>query len=316
WSISHSFFAYMGGFMLYHGGKPCCTITPPNLRALISDKTIDPIALTRSEINDSSKGNVISKGLVMLQVAWFIINLSARRYYDIPISPLEIGTMAFAMLCVITYLFWWYKPLNVRHPRRVEWRGKNEPPKDLYIDEYVFPRILMQVQAESETCAVSTKRTNSVDTSGKPSTFGGDDVGTHETESNHAEFNTVLAIGFLAAVAFGLVHLTAWWLQFPSYAERLIWHISVIVVISTPPCTLLNVLLLSVIYSIAVARGVESTDTFKTALKYVTVGTYGIIGLAYVVARLAIIVIMFTSLRDLTPGSYETVEWSDLIPHV
>jgi len=72
--------ALMGGFMLYHGGKPCCTITPPNLRALISDRTIDPIALTKSEINDSSKGNVISKGLVMLQVAWFIINLSARRY--------------------------------------------------------------------------------------------------------------------------------------------------------------------------------------------------------------------------------------------
>lgn len=127
----------MGGFMIYHNGRPFSTITPRNLLQCLKDGHIEPVKLTKIEIDDCSKGNIISKGLVIIQVAWFVIQLVARRVEEIAITPLEIGTVAFCMLCFATYVCWWNKPLNVQHPRRVDWKGPVAPPGNLHTNEYV-----------------------------------------------------------------------------------------------------------------------------------------------------------------------------------
>ncbi|EIW76460.1 hypothetical protein CONPUDRAFT_64010, partial [Coniophora puteana RWD-64-598 SS2] len=114
WTDAHSFYAYMGGFMIYHNGRPYSTITPRNLLQCLKDGHIDPIKLTIIEVDDCSKGDFISKGLVIVQVAWFVIQLVARHLGGIAVTPLEIGTVAFSVLCFVTYVFWWEKPLNVQ----------------------------------------------------------------------------------------------------------------------------------------------------------------------------------------------------------
>ncbi|KAG2356413.1 hypothetical protein BDR07DRAFT_1200939, partial [Suillus spraguei] len=66
---------------------------------------------TSEQIHDRSKGNAISKGLIMLQVAWFIMELITPVIYHLEITQLEIGTFAFAVLNFLTYVVWWNKPL-------------------------------------------------------------------------------------------------------------------------------------------------------------------------------------------------------------
>ncbi|EIW76426.1 hypothetical protein CONPUDRAFT_39102, partial [Coniophora puteana RWD-64-598 SS2] len=122
WGMTHSFFAYMGGFMVYHDGKPWRTITPARLILAIQEGHIAPIRLTEAEIEDASKGDVLSKGLVVLQVSWFGVQLIARYVYHLTVTPLEISTVAFALLVFFTYGLWWKKPLNVGCPRRLEWK--------------------------------------------------------------------------------------------------------------------------------------------------------------------------------------------------
>ena len=39
-------------------------------------------------------------------------------------------------------------------------------------------------------------------------------------------------------------------------------------------------------------------------------------GLLYIIARLVILVLAFTSLRELPPGAFDTVHWTTFIPHV
>ncbi|EIW83532.1 hypothetical protein CONPUDRAFT_53237 [Coniophora puteana RWD-64-598 SS2] len=139
WTLTHSFFAFMGGFMVYHDGKPYATITPYILLREIANGTIKLPNLTEDEVKDCSKGDWISKGLVLIQVGWFITQLISRTVYHLESSQLEIATFAYSILCLFTYAFWWRKPLNVQCPRRIDWTHPSEPPDDL-CEQYVFIR--------------------------------------------------------------------------------------------------------------------------------------------------------------------------------
>ncbi|KAG1719883.1 hypothetical protein EDB19DRAFT_1860552 [Suillus lakei] len=111
--ITHSFFVLMGGLMLYVDGKPYHTLQPDQILKLIGAGCINPPSLTENQIRDRSKGNVISKGLIILQVAWFILQLISRAVYHLNTTKLETGTLAFAVLNFLTYAVWWNKPLDV-----------------------------------------------------------------------------------------------------------------------------------------------------------------------------------------------------------
>ncbi|KAG2072142.1 hypothetical protein BDR04DRAFT_1127785 [Suillus decipiens] len=116
WTQTHSFFVLMGGFMLYVDGKPYHTLQPDEVFNLIRDGCINVPTLTANQIHDKGKDNAISKGLIILQVAWFILQLITRAIYHLEITQLEVGTLAFAVLNFLTYAVRWNKPLNVQYP--------------------------------------------------------------------------------------------------------------------------------------------------------------------------------------------------------
>jgi hypothetical protein len=124
----------MGGFMLYVDGKPNHTLQPDEVLKLIREGCIDAPTLTANQIHDKSKGNAISKGLIMLQVAWFIMQLLTRAIYHLETTQLEAGTLAFAVLNFLIYAVWWNKPLNVQCPHPV-YRKPTKPTPDNHIDE-------------------------------------------------------------------------------------------------------------------------------------------------------------------------------------
>lgn len=70
--------------------------------------------LSEEEINDRSKADALSKGVALLQITWFIIQLVARARQHLTITEIELTTGALAGLNSIMYLFWWSKPLDVR----------------------------------------------------------------------------------------------------------------------------------------------------------------------------------------------------------
>ncbi|EIW81937.1 hypothetical protein CONPUDRAFT_18021, partial [Coniophora puteana RWD-64-598 SS2] len=116
WTLTHSFFAYMGGFMLYRGSERCGIVTAQHIHAELkrSPPRIGPIDITKEEINDMSKLNVLSKGVAIIQILWFVTQLIARNALSFSITPLEIGTMAFGLLSVLTYVLWMCKPYQAK----------------------------------------------------------------------------------------------------------------------------------------------------------------------------------------------------------
>lgn len=108
----------MGGFMLCKDGTPIETAI--DIRDYVDSDYIDTPRITSAEIEDRSKGDGLSKGLVVLQTTWFIGQCIARWSSKLPVTELEVVTLGFAMLNALTYGLWWNKPQSVGIPVYLE----------------------------------------------------------------------------------------------------------------------------------------------------------------------------------------------------
>ncbi|KAG1750990.1 hypothetical protein EDD22DRAFT_1002366 [Suillus occidentalis] len=113
WTLTHGFFACMGGFVLYADGEPKFTLKPDLLLDLVSKGSVEMPTITEAEIKDRSKGDGISKSVAILQLVWFIIQLITRHAQGLPVTLLEIDTLGVAALACIAYGFWWKKPKDI-----------------------------------------------------------------------------------------------------------------------------------------------------------------------------------------------------------
>ena len=114
WTRTHAFFLIMGGFTLHEGGKPVRILEARELEELWEAGTIKWPTVTKEEIADRSKGDYLSKTIVLFQTTWFVSQTIARGAYGLTVTELEVVTVAFASLTGIIYYLWWDKPLDVR----------------------------------------------------------------------------------------------------------------------------------------------------------------------------------------------------------
>lgn len=97
-----------------------------NLKQIISENLIIFPTITEDEINDKSKGDALSKGIALLQLTWFIVQIISRAVRGLAITELELTTAALAGLNSVMYVFWWSKPRDVRFPVVIRTKGVQE----------------------------------------------------------------------------------------------------------------------------------------------------------------------------------------------
>jgi len=114
WTRTHAFFLIMGGFTLHEGGKPVRILEARELEELWRAGRIQWPTVSKAEIADRSKGDYLSKTIVLFQTTWFVGQCIARGAYGLTVTELEVVTVAFASLTGIIYYLWWDKPLDVR----------------------------------------------------------------------------------------------------------------------------------------------------------------------------------------------------------
>lgn len=129
WTRTHSHFALMGGFVFdaddsqvnfMPGTYTRITLGP---RALLKLASVEPVLIpdiSESDINDKSKASWLAKTLVCLQACWFIIQVTGRAATSAPISLLEMNTFLHALCCLVIYLAWWHKPLDIETPELIK----------------------------------------------------------------------------------------------------------------------------------------------------------------------------------------------------
>lgn len=244
---------------------------------------------TEDEISDKSKRDAFSKGVAIAQTLWFVTQCVERGLGQLEITILEVMTLAYTFMTVAMYIAWWHKPLNINCAIRV-------PVEDIPAPE-TSGKISISERIVQGVIGKGDEYVDLHQCKGVPLFWAGED-------SIDSTF-VADVVAILAAMVFGAVHCIAWSTQLLSQLERDLWQWSVIAIITIPITLSIFFILSLVIYWI-----------FDRVGKVVILALYAPIVIAYIAARLILIVLSFTSLRGLPLGAYQTTEWSAIIPHI
>lgn len=133
WTETHGLFAFMGGFRLVKEDGSTKQLRELEPFESILGGEIDIPKIRLEEIMDRSKGDEIAKSIALIQAVWFAMQVINRAAQHLPITALEITTLAHVSLNALIYWCWWNKPLNIRFP--VDVYPKKKDGADLTIEE-------------------------------------------------------------------------------------------------------------------------------------------------------------------------------------
>ncbi|KDR70368.1 hypothetical protein GALMADRAFT_103163 [Galerina marginata CBS 339.88] len=130
-----------------------------------------------------------------------------------------------------------------------------------------------------------------------------------QSSNDYPVGDNLTAIGSLpfVGILFGAIHCAGWDFSFPSLIEANIWRISSTIITSIP--------LIFLVFEISLMNNSpfqKIPDLISSFFVNVIVGAMPL----YIMARLALLVVAFTTLRDLPPEALAEVEWTSFLPHI
>lgn len=306
WSLSHSYYANMGGFIVrnplanktifhepYH-------LTGEELFKLRSEKHITRLPnISEAEIKDKSKGDMLGKSIATGQITWSTIQIIARVVRKLPISPLEVAVVAFAVCAVLIYALYWKKPQRVVATHTIQLNYNSELYNKPILEE--SPRFLKgTLRTLLEVFGISFKKPL---LRGVPISVDSRVANRYATRRE----NTIALVAVsVSAALFGGVHAVAWNFSFPTRIELIFWRYATICTVAAPIGVILLIILSAVL-------PVSNRLTSYLNTLFLVLGIF--LTALYPIARLFILVEMFRTLYFLPPGSFIST-WATSVPHV
>ncbi|KAI0059874.1 hypothetical protein BV25DRAFT_1035204 [Artomyces pyxidatus] len=284
WRARHGFSVIMGGFHYYIDGEPQHPLSRWEVPELV--RRGDLVPPTDEELRNWSQSDVLSKTIAIVQTLWFIIQTIARRIEGLPVTQLEIMTLAYTTITIAMYVSWWDKPQNVGGPFRV---AVKELPRPGPVFEYSWYERISVTVAGAQDMFVDLRKARCV-----PTFYSG--------AFDDGNVNIADVVALFAAMVFGAVHCAAWHYAFPSYAERFIWRACSLAIVALPGAIMLVAILPMLM------------DWLPWSLE-MSLLVCAISAPLYVAARSLLLALSFTTLRSLPPETYRAVQWTLRIPH-
>lgn len=249
WTITHCYFANMGGLYLDQAPENDSEATSASSASAqsSSESANAAVSSTRQHlltghhvahhwnhlliprlsvdfIKDKSKTDYFTKFIAILQIAQLVLSAIVRKVRHLAFSQLEIVTLALAVCGFITYICYWYKPQDVSVPCPVQLRRNRALPRELTLP--TFDRLwktLMNVEAIREGQILGR--------------VPNDNIPRAALGTTHWAFYIMTGL----SVAFGSLHLVAWNFEFPTYAEQILWRVASLLSTALPPVALLAI---------------------------------------------------------------------------
>lgn len=141
WTRTHSFYANMGGFVFdleEHYPAERDTFTAKHSRLTVTPRGMALLArcgflpkISKEDILDKSKSDNLSKVISVVQALWMLAQIIGRLIANLPVTLLEVNTLAHIMCAMIIYILWWDKPKLINEPTRLH--GEWVPPVSAYM---------------------------------------------------------------------------------------------------------------------------------------------------------------------------------------
>ena len=101
WTMTHSFFASTGGFAFENADNGPQYLPNGCRRFTLTARGVALLArcghlpnVSKAEITDKSKANNVAKALVIIQASWMLVQVIGRLVAALPVTLLEVNTIA------------------------------------------------------------------------------------------------------------------------------------------------------------------------------------------------------------------------------
>ena len=342
WTLRHSFYANMGGFVLQARDSKPFPIHGLHLVYLLREGYLDVPEITSEQISDKSKANLLAKILVCLQTGWFVVQCFGRLGQGLPLTILELVTISYVWCTWAIYAQWLKKPLDITVPTVLGIEASitdillkagpaaSEPYRQTPLDFVWDGRVSWMLNVQPFLHF-------RVDPRERPMP--------RMLNDSIPYFDTVVdaAVCFFVVVFYGAIHMFGWNLLLPTQTEKTMWRLAALVLL----CTTATFCIWEVLWGIFRAAYLLHLNKKKMKLRSVyhvfanqvekVGGADGLpirdkkfdegvvtywqmffmvpLGILYLLSRLYIIVEALASLRALPSGAFQNVHWTTFIPH-
>ncbi len=241
--------------------------------------------ISEDEVDDRNKGDFLVKGLALGQVTWLVIQLVVRAAKSLPVSQLEILTLAYSACAIVTYLILWSKPQDVKTPITI--KATRRPTIEQLI-----------ALANRAPVVLGNGRVK----------YTIPNRAVHRYGNANPFFRLGVGCGS-GAILFGSLHCLAWDFTFPTSIERLLWRISAILTNGLPILAMITNLIFWKVVAPAMDRrhkvGLPGVIAYYVRIAF---------SVPYIFARLYVLVEVFRALAFLPPPAFRAT-WSSNLPH-
>ena len=227
----------------------------------------------------------------------------------LPITQLELTTMAFVVCALIIYILWWDKPFGVDR-RTILTANTYEWEKDRKNFNSLSP-----ITLSTRVPNLDSKEFFEICIDG----FNVHHIQTVEEILRsligqifgrpgwaYPSQDAIRSLAFYTSgTIFSAFHIGAWNWDFPSPIIRRLWRAFALAATCTSPVTLVLMLFFLII------RSTNRPDFISNTLIYL----FLLVFLTYIIARLALIILIFYCFSSMPAGVYKTVDWTKFLPH-
>lgn len=116
WSTSLSSFVIMRGVCIRDNEGDLVYLHPDDVYPCFANGWINPSAISAQDIADKSKANWMGKAIACFQIVWLLSQIIGRSASHLPVTTLELSTLAYVLCALVCYAFFWYSPFDVQVP--------------------------------------------------------------------------------------------------------------------------------------------------------------------------------------------------------
>lgn len=147
-TIAQGFCINMHGLFLMTQDNWLYPIRQTNVEAFIEAGVLPSVHFTNRNVTERAKADSFAKAFAVLQSGWMVCNIVARAAYRLPISLIELATVAYVACAILIYAMWWHKPKDMATPIMIPLRyfhDSKEVPHKLRAILDTNPKVQMPV---------------------------------------------------------------------------------------------------------------------------------------------------------------------------
>ena len=298
--------------------------------------------MRKEQIDNFSKADIFAKLFACVQSIWLVVQSIARVSVGLPITQLELATIALVFCALLMYALWWNKPFGVERTVAIYATYDSNIPATIaaikrasssdtfpsppterqYLEGYFAWRLKTKIPSFSSPPTglifeqLTDMAVNNLANAGRNDVvrfgkaLGGlvsNIFGKSRWIPIDRDFATCITF-YAAGTLFSAFHLGAWQWDFPTSTIRTIWRSFALVATITGPLTVVVVIIAVAIFD-NIPRSLEDLGG------RVTVVVLDLLLAVYILARLGLIVLVFYCFSSMPAAVYETVNWAQFLPH-